>query len=230
MAANVAISTDVAARLIAELSRQHDELHRVARVLHEETGQILTVVGLQLDVLRQDFRDQVPDLGERTTEIQQMLEKAIDGVRQLSYSLNPDRVQRSGLRYALDLLVGQARERSEVNIRFLMDSHVHVPLPVAVAFYRITECALDNALRHSGAQHVEIVLQPAPHTVRLEVKDNGIGFSVEETERNVLGTGLLWMRHLAQANTLDLRISSRIGGGTVVQAVHREPEVGPVGG
>jgi signal transduction histidine kinase len=229
MADFVETTPGLAARLIADLSRQEAELRRVARVLHEDTGQVLTVVGLQLDVLRQDFRDSLPELRERTSEIQQMLEKAIDGVRQLTYSINPDPVQRSGLRFAMDMLVGQARDSGTIGIRLLMDSHVHLPPPVAIAFYRIASCALDNSLRHAGAQQIEIMIQPSANQVRLEVKDNGKGFDVELAEQRPQGTGLLWIRHLAYEHGLELRISSQIGGGSTVQAVYR-PTDNPVGG
>ncbi len=217
-------------RLIGEIRHHQSELQRVGRVLHEDTGQILTVVGLQLDLLKQDFRERVPDIVERTTEIQQLLEKAIDTVRQLTYSVNPDRVQRSGLRYAMDLMIGDAREKAPCGIRFLMDSHVHLPLPVAMAFYRIAECALGNALRHSQAQQIEVLIQPAGREVKLEVKDNGIGFHVEDAQKNPAGSGLLWMRHLAREQGLELRIQSRVGGPTTVHAGYQMPDNGPVEG
>ncbi|MBI4904197.1 MAG: hypothetical protein HY820_11210 [Acidobacteria bacterium] len=230
MAEIVASPAALPERLIAEIRQHQSELQRVARVLHEDTGQILTVVGLHLDLLKQDFRDRVPELGERTAEIQQLLEKAIDTVRQLTYTINPDRVQRSGLRYALDMLIGEARESETCGIRFLMDSHVHLPLPVGIAFYKITECALENAVRHSGAQQIEIMIQPAGREVRLEIKDNGKGFCVEDAEKNPRGSGLLWMRHLAREHGLDLRINSRADGPTTVHAGYKMPDNGPVGG
>lgn len=219
----------LAERLIGEVRQQQMELQRVARVLHEDTGQILTVIGLHLDLLRQEFREQAPGLGERTAEIQTLLEKVIDGVRQLTYSINPDRVQRSGLRYAMDMLVGETREKDARGIRLLMDSHVHLPLPIAMAFYKIAECALDNSVRHSEAQQIEILIQPAGREVRLEIKDNGKGFRVADVEKNPQGSGLLWMRHLAREHGLDLKIASREGGPTAVHAAYRV-DGGPVGG
>jgi signal transduction histidine kinase len=217
MAENVLAQQDVPKRLLASLSERDEELHYVARVLHEQIGQILTVVGLQIDLLRQDFSPQVPEIAPRATEVQQLLEKAIDEVRQLSYRLNPDIVQRSGLRYALDTLIGRFRESHPATIRLLMDSNVHLPQPVATAVYRIVEHAVDNAIRHSQANRIEIVLQQSGD-VRLEISDNGKGFNLSQAMEHPKGLGLLWMNHLAAQAGLDLRLESSADQGTKVKA------------
>lgn len=219
MPENVLAEQDVAKRLLSTLSERDEELHYVARVLHEQIGQILTVVGLQIDLLRQDFSSQAPAIGPRATEIQQLLEKAIEEVRQLSYRLNPDIVQRSGLRYALDTLVGRFRESSTATIRFLMDSHVHLPLPVATAVFQIVERAVDNAIRHSQANRIEIVLQQSGD-VRLEISDNGTGFNLSQAIAHPKGLGLLWMYHLAANAGLELRLESSADHGTKVKATY----------
>ena len=68
------------------------------------------------------------------------------------------------------------------------------------------------------------MIQPAGKLIRLEVKDNGKGFSVAEAEGKPRGTGLLWMRRLAQEEGLELQISSQNVGGTAVHALYRPPE------
>src|SRR5262245_58719415 len=133
---------EVPQRLVADLSDRQDELNYVARILHEQVGQLLTVVGLKLDLLRQEFSPRAPEIADRTGEIQDLLEGAISTVRQLSYRLNADIVQRAGVRHALDTLTGKYRELSSATIRLLMDSHVHVPQPVATAFFQIASHAL----------------------------------------------------------------------------------------
>ncbi|MCZ2149060.1 MAG: histidine kinase [Bryobacterales bacterium] len=230
MTENVGSSPGLAARLIDALSAKQDELDRVARVLHENVGQVLTVVGLQLDVLRQDYASAGPGLAERVGEAQQLLEKAIVDVRELSYQLNPDIVPRSGLRYALDTLVGQMRESAQgATIRFLMDSHVHLPLPAAVAMYEITARSLSNAVEHSGASLIEVVLQPLPGCARLEVRDNGRGFDIEQVIKEPRGLGLLWIYHTARKNGITLQVESSQGKGTTIQAVYEEQPESPLG-
>lgn len=217
---NVRASAEVPRRLLTTLAERQDELNYVARVLHEQIGQVLTVVGLHLDLLRQDFSTEAPALAARTSEIQDLLEKAIDDVRQLSYRLNPDIVQRSGLRFALDTLIGKYRDSSGMTIRLLMDSHIHVPLPVATALYQIVNHSLDNAIRHSGAKVVEIVLQQS-NEIRLEIRDNGAGFDLVQSMHQPKGLGLLWMQHLAAHAGLNLRLDSAPNTGTQVKATYQ---------
>jgi two-component system NarL family sensor kinase len=218
--APLSAANQLAARLLDAVTDKQQELNHVARVLHENVGQLLTVVGLHLDVLRQDFGKDQPDLAARTSEIQQLLDQAIEDVRELTYRVNPDMVPRSGLRYALEVLVGGLRDSSGASIRLLIDSHAHLPLPVSEAMFRIVDQALANAVRHSGATHMEVVLQPAGREIRLEVKDNGCGFDVEETATAYRGLGILWMRHAAERAGVVLQIASKPGEGTIVQATY----------
>lgn len=218
--ASVPAAPELVARLIDSVTEKQTELNHVARVLHEEVGQVLTVVGLHLDVLRQDYGQANPELAGRTQEIQALLERAVSEVRDLCYRINPDVVQRSGLRYAMDILIGRLRDTSQATIRLLMDSHVHLPLPAAIAFHQIAQQALANAIQHSGATLVEVVLQPALSEVRLEIKDNGCGFDPAAKPPAGNGLGLLWMRHAAQTAGLRLEVQSTPGQGTVVRATH----------
>ena len=108
---------------------QEAEVARIARVLHDEVSQVLSAVGLQLDVLRMDYQASAPELAARTAEIQQMLEVAINQVRDLSHDLNPSIVERAGLQFALSRLVGRCRKPGEAPIRLLYDSTVRLPQP-----------------------------------------------------------------------------------------------------
>lgn len=221
MGQNVVTREPLTARMIRDLSRQYDELQHVARVLHEDIGQVLTVAGLHLEVLRQDVARQSPDAAQQVTDIQKLLEKAIVDVRDLSYRLNPSLVPRSGLRYALDSMVGKMREKSGATIRFLMDSNVHPPLPVAMVLFEIAEESLHNALQHSGGNLFELVVQPKQESIMLTVKDNGVGFQPEAAARED-GFGLLWMRHRAGQAGVAVNIISSPGNGTTVEAVYRD--------
>src|SRR6185295_11298799 len=93
--------------LVSTINAREVESDRVSRTLHDEVGQVLSAVGLQLDVLRLDFQKQAPEIAPRTIEIQKMLDLAMSQVRTLSYDLNPAVVERVGLQNALDRLVGR---------------------------------------------------------------------------------------------------------------------------
>src|SRR5438309_8751348 len=76
--------TSVTAKLVALINEREREQARVARILHDRASQVLSAVGLQLDVMKMEFGDQAPGLGQRTAEIQNMLESVIEELRGLS--------------------------------------------------------------------------------------------------------------------------------------------------
>ncbi len=69
---------------------RHEERSRFARFLHDEIGQFLSGVGLQLDILRMDLEERLPEIGPRTQDIQRMLEHLVERARSFSYELNPE--------------------------------------------------------------------------------------------------------------------------------------------
>ncbi len=115
--------------LVTMMNAREVEYARVSRALHDDVGQVLSAVGLQLDVLRMDFKDRAPDIVQRTQEIQQLLEKAVVHVRDLSYELNPAIVERAGLPFALERLADRFRKGFNGGLRLLIDPGVRLPLP-----------------------------------------------------------------------------------------------------
>ena len=205
--------------LLAALIRaQEQEGTRAARLLHDEVGQILSAAGLQLDVLRMDVESGSPEIARRIMEIQEILEQAFEQVRALSYDLNPAAVGRAGLRTALEGLAGRYRERTSIPIHLAFDSSVRLPAERASRLYKIAECALDNAVKHSGCRQVELLVRAAEQGVALEVKDDGKGFRLHEVAARLSGVGLLLMQCYAEQSGADLTITSAPGKGTIVRA------------
>src|ERR1017187_6461122 len=91
-------SQPVLAQMLFAAIQEHDAaLDGVARVLHDDVSQVLSAVGLQLDAMRMDFRDQAPGIDARAVEIQTMLEQVIDQLRDISNELTLSTVERAGL-------------------------------------------------------------------------------------------------------------------------------------
>ena len=99
----------LAQMLFAALNEHEAVLSRVSRLLHDEVSQVLSAVGLQLDAMRMDFREQAPGVDARASEIQELLEQAIEQLRDITNELNPSIVERAGLQFALDRLIGKVR-------------------------------------------------------------------------------------------------------------------------
>ena len=210
--------------IVSTINARDVESNRVSRLLHDEVGQVLSAVGLLLDVLKLDYRGQIPELTERIHEIQKMLDNAVQQVRSLSYELNPSVVERAGLQMALDRLVGRYREQFAGSLRYLYDSSVRVPLPIGNAWYKIAELAVENALAHADATLIEIHVRRAQKKVMIEVRDNGKGFSLSEAKINPKGLGLLLIEHYAAQAPIEVDIKSSAGKGTVVRSIYQPEE------
>lgn len=214
--------------LVSWVNARDQERATISRLLHDEVGQVLSAVGLHLTVLRMDLQDGAPEAANRTREIQEMLEQTFSLIRDLSYQLNPDLVERVGLHYALERLVARYRTPSGVPVLQLFDYLTEpAPLQVARAFYEIAEQALANAVRHAAAAQVQLILKQREQTITLEVRDNGKGISpnVEHTAQFTLGMSLIQF-HAEQAG-LRLKIKSNPGKGTTVKCMYMpapEPE------
>ena len=207
--------------LVSVMNAREQEGARVSRILHVEVGQVLSAIGLQLDLLRMDLHDKAADNTKRIREIQKVLELSVSQVRDLSYELNPAIVERTGLQFALDRAVGRYRKGFDGKIRLLFDSSVRLPVETATALYKIVEQAIDNAVRHSGATRVEILVRPVKQGVSLEVRDNGAGFAVERKAAGNTGLGLHLMRYHSTQAGLRFSVASSPEKGTIVKAIYR---------
>ncbi len=210
--------------LVSVMNAREQEGARVSRILHDEVGQVLSAIGLQLDLLRMDINENVADSAKRIAEIQKVLEQSVAQVRDLSYELNPSIVERTGLQFALDRLVGRYRKTFGGKIRLLFDSSVRLPLDVATALYKIAEQALDNAVAHAGANRVELLVRPIKLGVSLEVRDNGQGFAADQEMTGNTGLGFHLMRYHSSQAGLRFSVASSPEKGTIVKAIYRVPK------
>ena len=200
--------------LIEHIHHREMEAARIARILHDQVGQVLSAVGLQLAVLRMDFAEKAPELGQRTSEIQDMLEQAMSQVREVSYELNPNIVERTGIAYALDRLVGRYRQSMTASMRINIPGGFHLKGQLANAFYRVADLALDNVSRHSSASQVEVSVKNSSQGATLEVRDNGVGFDPDIPSS---GLGIHLMKYHASQSGGTLVLHSAPGKGTMVK-------------
>ena len=207
--------TDFRERLLKALEGHSAELASISKTLHDDIAQLLSAVGLQLDLLRMDLEEKTPESARKVDEIQDILEVVVNKVRDLSQRLGPVRVERIGLRQALDWLVGSRRADFPGTIRLLYDSSLNAQPEWNHAFYRIAEIALDNAIRHAEASLIEVIIKMAKSGPSLEVRDDGTGFDVNAVDPSA-GLGLPLMEYVANRAGLELSVSAGQGKGTVV--------------
>lgn len=191
------------------LAAQEAERRRVARELHDEIGQSLTVVLLGL----KRTLDRAPaELREELHMAQETVRASLDEVRRIARRLRPDVLDDLGLSAAMNALAGEFCDVSGVPVTRRMDS----PLPdlgrdAELVIYRIAQEGLTNIARHAHASHVELSVQAVGRAVLLRIADDGRGGPIRE------GTGIRGMRERALLVGADLTIEERPSGGTEVR-------------
>jgi signal transduction histidine kinase len=210
--------------LFGAISEHEAALARVSRLLHDDVSQVLTAVGLQLDAMRMDFRNEAPGIEDRAAEIQTMLEQVIDQLRDISNELNPSIVERTGLQFALDRLAGKVRERFSGTLRLQLDPATRVPTVIAKAFYQIAEGAIDQGLSRPGCSLIEIQLKRSQGEFVLEVRHNG---KAQEPGDGAASFDRLRMDYYASKNQVALEVNDSPKGGTVVRASYPIPAPDP---
>ncbi len=195
------------------------ERARLAGILHDDIAGGLTAAGLSLDLLA---LDSPPELEARIREIQGMLERGFESVRELSREFHPDPAVRFHLVPALEALTQrfQKQFRGTLNVRLDKTATDGLAPDRARAYYAIAEAALDNISVHSGAERVDVELEGGPEFVSLlSIRDNGKGFE-ESTISS--GTGTAVMEYHVRVAGLELSIQSEVGRGTLVQVTPAE--------
>jgi two-component system NarL family sensor kinase len=207
----------LAEMLFASISEHEAALARVSRLLHDDVSQVLSAVGLQLDAMRMDFRELAPGVNDRTAEIQRMLEQAIEQLRDISNELNPSIVERAGLHFALERLIGKVGKSFPGTLRLQMDPAAHVPTPLAKAFYKIAECALESALARPGCSMIEIQLKRSRGEFVLEIADDT---TIDDSDSSARSLARLLMDYHASENQIALSVKGNSEKGTLLRASH----------
>lgn len=195
----------------ATLAAQEEERARVARDLHDQVNQSLTGVLLRLEALRASAP---PGLEADITETRTLAHQAMDELLTVARQLRPTVLDDLGLRAAIAGLTEQLN-RPGVTVNFSYDGDPGRLEPdVQLVVYRVSQEALGNAIRHSGADRIEARLHIGEDRALLSVEDNGTGFSFAESTS---GLGLGGMRERALLVGGELETESRPGQGTTVR-------------
>jgi signal transduction histidine kinase len=205
----------VLARRVVEV--QEEERRHLARELHDEIGQSLTVIGLNLQVIKGSGD---PTEQTRIEDCVKIVRQTINQVRGLALDLRPSMLDDLGLVPALRWLINRQAERSGLVMQFVAEpTEMVLPPDVATACFRVAQEALTNVLRHAQARHVWIDLRKEGDEVRLSVRDDGVGLDTDEARQRAsrgMSAGVLGMRERAEMLGGRFVVESVPGNGTIV--------------
>jgi PAS domain S-box-containing protein len=181
---------------------REEERARVAREIHDELGQVLTALKINLDWLERKLgvRDNDPSLNpllDRVVESAEIADSAISSVQKIASELRPSSLDNLGLAAALEHEAQRFQQRTNIScqVKLAADS-LEVPAEAATAVFRIFQEALTNVARHAQATEVRAALQSEADHVVLQVEDNGRGIRPEALA-DKKSLGLLGMRERA---------------------------------
>ncbi len=193
------------------------ERSRIARELHDDISQQLAVLALELDALGMPSTDFTRTVGIRIAELAQRVRSIAADIQHVTRGLHPARLEYLGLVPAVRALC-QDLEHYGLAIH-VSESNWPAELPGATALtlYRVTQEALHNAAKHSGADAVWVRFEAMNSTLKLTVSDAGVGFEPDLMDR-IEGFGMMSMRQRLRGVGGSLLVKSAPGQGTRIQA------------
>jgi PAS domain S-box-containing protein len=202
------------------LSIQEQERRRVARELHDELGQALTVLKINLVAIEDQLAQDQHHLKANCEHMLSYIDTVIENVRRLSWDLSPSSLEDLGLSAALGCLVDETCRNHHLECTVVMDEIDHLfPPEIQINIYRIFQESLTNVIRHAGAGLVRVKVTREDGAVSFLIRDNGRGFNVKQAMSGKNGKrslGLTAMNERALMARGSLKISSRRGRGTTI--------------
>jgi len=205
-----------ALRAINELAREN-ERKRIAREVHDELGQVMTALRMDLSMLDMLHGEQAPQLRAKVLTMKELVDRAIGGVRQIASNLRPPALD-MGLGAAIEWLVSEFKRHGAVEVELSLQGLPNgLQDDRAMTIYRIVQESLNNIAKYAQATQVEVSLRLNGETLELSVRDNGVGFDPEAVS-NRGSFGLLGMHERALSIGADLVVDSAVGQGTHIHA------------
>ena len=182
------------------------EQQRLAREMHDDFGQLLLAMKIDLCMLRKKLTRGDPTTWSEVENLQELVDAMIASTRRIIAELPPKAVDELGLFPAIEQLVAGHRKRQPFQLTLrLVPPQTRADPRVELAVYRVLQEALNNVVRHAGATRVDISVECNATHLMLHIRDNGKGISTTDFGKDG-SFGLMWMRErvLALAGTFDL--------------------------
>ena len=194
---------------------REDERSSLARELHDELGGLLTAAKLDVARMRSRLSAAPPEVLERMMHLVKTLDEGIALKRRIIEDLRPSSLNNLGLKAALEILCTEFAERSELEVVTDVDE-LALDDAGKLTVYRIVQEALTNVAKYARAATVDVSLKSRGGWAEIDVRDDGVGF--DPNAARTAAHGLAGMRFRVQSSQGELKIESRPGHGTRIQA------------
>jgi two-component system NarL family sensor kinase len=205
--------------LQAQLEAQESTFHSLSQELHDNIGQVLSLAKLNISLIAMNGPETA---GEHISQTKDLLNTAINDLRDISKTLNTDYVKEKNLEESivreLDML---KRTRKFETVFETSGAAFHMSPERRLILYRIIQESLNNIVKHAGATQVDILMAYNEEALNISIKDNGNGFDMQQTDK---GVGLLNMEHRSKLIGCSLTVDSQPGKGTLINITANNQE------
>jgi signal transduction histidine kinase len=195
-------------------SVREEERTRIAREIHDELGQVLTGIKMELTWVAKRMPSKQPQLEQKLESMFDLIDDSVNAVRRISSGLRPEALDKLGLAAAIEWQLREFQMRTGIRCKVTIpEEGVNADQERSTALFRIFQELLTNVARHANATKVEVLLKASGGVMQLEVQDNGRGI-VEQDIKESKSLGLLGMRERVFPFGGRFEISGARGKGT----------------
>jgi PAS domain S-box-containing protein len=200
------------------IEAQERERARISRELHDDISQRLAMLTIELEQLGQKFYDSPPDLLHRVARLRNISGDLASDVQSLSHELHSSKLEYLGITTAMRAFCHEFSDQQNVEVIFDHDEIPRtLPQDISLCLFRVSQEALQNAVKHSGVRHFDVELRCAPDAIQLTVHDSGAGFD-REGALKTKGLGLVSMAERVKLVGGRFSIDSQPHRGTTIRA------------
>ncbi|MBC7652142.1 MAG: PAS domain S-box protein [Deinococcales bacterium] len=193
---------------------REDERKYISREIHDELGQLVTGLKMDISLAKRKIEKQNPEQGKHLSEIMKITDDIIYTIRRIATELRPSILDDIGLDAALEWQTSEFAKRTKIICKFYNNAkNIDVSMDVKSNIFRIFQESLTNIMRHSKATEVKISLELEEQNLVFSVNDNGIG--IKDDKRNTT-FGILGMKERAIMINSKFKITSDNGKGTCI--------------
>ncbi len=213
----------------ASATVREQEKTRIARELHDELGQVLTALKMDVGWLKERGPDANEEFSSKLAAMRDLIDDTVAATRRIAADLRPLMLDDLGVVPAIEWLVENFRERNGIECELVIDPpDLELGDPYSTAVFRIVQECLTNVARHAQATRVEVELRRSGDEIRLRVSDNGRGFD-PAAPRRPNSFGLVGLRERAYLVSGRIAIDAAPGRGTTVKVTIPLPIAQPGG-